>query len=126
METSKRDELLGTITWWGFHALLIWMGTRHFLSRPTDSGLLLSDVIAGLLLGACVLALLRRSTGRILLRLIAVFYISQVVIQVWHGTFQWGSLADLSIWGYTLYSFGSTSWRHAPYTPLGVLEKMKT
>ena len=126
METSKRDELLGTITWWGFHALLFWMGTRHFLSRPTDSGLLLSDVIAGLLLGACVLSLLRISTGRILLRLIAVFYISQVVLQVWHGTFQWGSLTDLSIWGYTLYSFGSTSWRHALYTPLGVFEKMKT
>ena len=126
MEISKRDVLLGTITWWGFHALLIWMGARHFLSRPTDSGLLLSDVFAGLLLGACLLSLLRLSIGRILLRLIAVFYISQVALQVWHGTFQLGSVTDLAIWGYTLYSFGPMSWRHALYTPLGVFGKMKT
>ena len=126
METAQRDVLLGTITWWGFHALLIWMGTRHFLSRPTDSGLLLSDVLAGFLLGACVLSLLRISIGRILLRLIAVFYISQIVLQVWHGTFQWGSVTDIAIWAYTLYSFGPSSWRHALYTSLGVFGKTKT
>ena len=73
-----------------------------------------------------MLSLLRLSIGRILLRLIAVFYISQIVLQVWHGTFQWGSLTDLAIWGYTLYSFGPMSWRHALYTPLGVFGKMKT
>ena len=126
MESSKRDELLGTITWWGFHALLIWMGVRHFLARTVDGNFLLSDVIAGLLLLSCVLSLLRLSIGRILLRLIAVFYISQIALQVWHGTFQWGSLTDLAIWGYTLYSFGPMSWRYALYTPLGLFGKMKT
>ena len=126
MEISKRDALLGAITWWGFHALLIWMGARHFLSRPDDSNLFLSDLFAGFLLGACLLSLLRMSIGRILLRLIAVFYISRILLQVWDGTFQWGSLTDLAIWGYTLYSFGPMSWRHALYTPLGVFGKMKT
>ncbi len=125
MDTSKRDELLGTITWWGFHALLIWIGIRHFLARSSDSNMLMSDVFAGLLIGACVLSILRLSIGRIMLRLIAVFYISQILLQVWHGTFQWGSLTDLAIWGYTLYSFGTTSWRHALYTPLGVFGKLK-
>ena len=126
METSKRDVLLGTITWWGFHALLIWMGARHFLSRSADGNILLSDLFASLLLGGCLLSLLRLSIGRILLRLIAVFYISQIMVQVWHGTFQWGSLTDLAIWGYTLFSFGPMSWRHSLYTPLGVFGKMKT
>ena len=126
METTKRDELLGTLTWWGFHALLIWMGARHFLSRSADGNLLLSDLFASLLLGGCLLSLLRLSIGRILLRLIAVFYISQIMLQVWHGTFQWGSLTDLAIWGYTLFSFGPMSWRHSLYSPLGVFGKMKT
>src|SRR4051812_37286778 len=127
MEISKKDVLLGTMTWWGFHALLIWMGIRHFLSRSTDGGnLLLSDVFAGLLLGACVLSILRLSIGRILLRLISVFYISQIALQVWHGTFQWGSLTDLAIWSYAMFSFGPMSWRHALYTPLGVFGKVKT
>jgi hypothetical protein len=125
MDTSKRDELLGAITWWGFHALLIWIGIRHFLARSSDGNMLMSDVFAGLLIGACVLSILRLSIGRIMLRLIAVFYISQILLQVWHGTFQWGSLTDLAIWGYTLYSFGTTSWRHALYTPLGVFGKLK-
>ncbi|MGH7148766.1 MAG: hypothetical protein ACREIJ_12825 [Nitrospiraceae bacterium] len=126
MEISKRDALLGTITWWGFHALLIWMGARHFLSRPNDSNLFLSDLFAGLLLGACLLSLLRMSIGRILLRLIAVFYISRILLQVWDGTFQWGGLTDIAIWAYTIFSFGPMSWRHALYTPLGVFGKMKT
>ena len=126
METEKRDVLLGMITWWGFHALLIWMGVRHFLARSVDGNFLLSDMFAGLLLAACVLSLLRLSIGRIMLRLIAVFYISRIAVQVWDGTFQWGSLTDLAIWGYTLYSFGPMSWRHALYTPLGVFGKMKT
>ena len=125
METEKRDVLLGMITWWGFHALLIWMGVRHFLSRSIDGNFLLSDVFAGLLLLACVLSLLRLSIGRIMLRLIAVFYISQIAVQVWHGTFQWGSVTDLAIWAYTLYSFGPRSWRHALYTPLGVFGELK-
>ena len=125
METEKRDVLLGMITWWGFHALLIWMGVRHFLSRSMDGNFLLSDVFAGLLLLACVLSLLRLSIGRIMLRLIAVFYISQIAFQVWHGTFQWGSVTDLAIWAYTLYSFGPRSWRHALYTPLGVFGELK-
>jgi TRAP-type uncharacterized transport system fused permease subunit len=102
------------------------MGIRHFLSRSVDGNVFLSDVFAGLLLAACVLSLLRLSVGRILLRVIAVFYLSQIALQVWHGTFQWGSLTDLAIWGYTLYSFGTMSWRHALYTPLGVFGKMKT
>jgi TRAP-type uncharacterized transport system fused permease subunit len=126
METEKRDVLLGMLTWWGFHALLIWMGVRHFLARSVDGNFLLSDVFAGLLLAACVLSLLRLTIGRIMLRLIAVFYISQIAIQVWHETFQWGSVTDLAIWAYTLYSFGPSSWRHALYTPLGVFGKMKT
>ena len=48
METSKRDMLLGTLTWWGFHALLMWMGVSHFLSRDfADGGLFASDLFAG-------------------------------------------------------------------------------
>ena len=126
METTQRDVLLGTLTWWGIHALLIWMGIRHFLSRPDDGGLFVSDVFAGLLLGGCALSLLRMSVGRHTLRLIALFYIAQILLTVWNGTFQWGSLADLAIWAYTIFSFGPSSWRHALYSPLGVFGKLKT
>ncbi len=126
METAQRDVLLGTLTWWGFHALLIWMGIRHFLSRPDDGGLFVSDVFAGLLLGGCALSLLRMSVGRHTLRLIALFYIAQILLTVWNGTFQWGSLADLAIWAYTIFSFGPSSWRHALYSPLGVFGNLKT
>ena len=64
METSQRDALLGTITWWGFHALLIWMGAWHFLSRDlADGGLFVSDLFAGALLLATALSLLRLSVG---------------------------------------------------------------
>jgi hypothetical protein len=64
METSQRDVLLGTITWWGFHALLMWMGVWHFLSRDlTDGALFASDLFAGGLIGATVLSLLRLSVG---------------------------------------------------------------
>src|SRR5437868_4917510 len=60
METSQRDVLLGTFTWWGFHALLIWMGAWHFFSRDlTDGSLFASDLFAGFLIGATVLSLLR-------------------------------------------------------------------
>ena len=126
METAKRDVLLGTLTWWGFHALLIWMGIRHFLSRPDGGDLFVSDVFAGLLLGGCALSLLRMSVGRHTLRLIALFYIAQILLTAWNGKFQWGSLADLAIWAYTIFSFGPSSWRHALYSPLGVFGKLKT
>jgi len=53
METAKRDVLLGTLTWWGFHGLLIWIGASHFLSRDiTDGTLFASDLFAGSLIGA--------------------------------------------------------------------------
>lgn len=126
METSQRDMILGMVTWWGFHALLIWMGVRHFIFRSDDSGLFLSDVFAGFLLAGCLLSLLRMSVGRHTLRLIALFYILQILLTVWNGTFQWGSITDLAIWGYTIFSFGPSSWRHALYTPLGVFGKAKT
>src|SRR5687767_810462 len=64
METAQRDALLGTATWWGFHALLLWMGTWHFLSRDlTDGSLFASDLFAGGLIGATVLSLLRLTVG---------------------------------------------------------------
>jgi len=73
METAQRDVLLGTITWWGFHALLIWMGAWHFLSRDiTDGALFASDLFAGSLIGATLLSLLRLSVGRHLLRFVAL------------------------------------------------------
>jgi hypothetical protein len=126
METSQRDVLLGTITWWGFHALLMWMGTWHFLSREaTDGSLLASDLFAGGLIGATVLSLLRLSVGRHLLRFIALIGILLVLYHVWQGKGQWGSLTDVAIWVYTFYSFGPKSWRLALYSPLGVFEKLK-
>ena len=127
METSKRDELLGTITWWGFHALLMWMGVSHFLSRPAaDGGLFASDLFAGGLIGATVLSLLRLSVGRHLLRFTALIGILLVMYHAWQGKAEWGNLTDIAIWAYTFYSFGPSSWRHALYTPLGVFGKMKT
>ena len=62
----------------------------------------------------------------VLISLIALFYIAQILLTVWNGTFQWGSLADLAIWAYTIFSFGPSSWRHALYSPLGVFGKLKT
>lgn len=127
METTKRDVLLGTLTWWGFHALLIWMGAWHFLSRQTtDGNLFASDLFAGILIGACLLSLLRLSVGRVLLRMVALLGIALVLLPIWQGTFQWGSLTDLVLWAYTYFSFGPMSWRHALYTPLGVFGTMKT
>src|ERR1041384_2853965 len=90
METETRDVLLGMVTWWGFHALLIWMGVRHFLARSVDGNFLLSDVFAGLLLVSCVLSLLRLSIGRIMLRLIVVVSISAIAVHVCTGTVLWG------------------------------------
>ena len=127
METSQRDSLLGTLTWWGFHALLIWLGVSHFLSRDlTDGGLFASDLFAGSLIGATVLSLLRLSVGRHLLRIIALIGILLILFHVWQGKFQWGSLTDVAIWVYTFYCFGPSSWRHSLYTPLGVFGKLKT
>jgi len=127
METSKRDVLLGTITWWGFHALLIWMGAWHFLSRDiTEGSFLASDLFAGSLIGATVLSLLRLSVGRHLLRFIALTGILLVLYRMWQGKAEWGSLTDVAIWVYTFYSFGPSSWRVALYTPLGVFGKLKT
>ena len=127
METSQRDMLLGTLTWWGFHALLIWMGVSHFLSRDfSDGGLFASDLFAGSLVGATVLSLLRLSAGRHLLRIIALIGIFLVLYHVWQGKAQWGSLTDVAIWAYTFYSFGPSSWRNSLYTPLGVFGKLKT
>ena len=127
MEISQRDVLLGNITWWGFHALLIWMGAWHFLSEPdTDGRFFASDLFAGALIGATILSLLRISVGRHLLRFVALIGIFLVVYPVWQGKAQWGSLTDVAIWGYTFYSFGPSSWRHSLYTPLGVFGKLKT
>jgi hypothetical protein len=127
METSKRDELLGTITWWGFHALLMWLGAEHFLAGPPSDGRIsTSDLFAGSLMGATLLSLLRLSAGRHLLRFIALIGVFHELYQVWQGAFQWGSLTYVAIWVYTFYSFGPNSWRHALYTPLGVFGTMKT
>lgn len=127
METTKRDMLLGTLTWWGFHGLLLWMGAWHFLSKEAAEGsLLASDLFAGGLLGATGLSLLRLSAGRHLLRFIALIGIMLVLYQVWQGKAEWGSLTDVAIWAYTFYSFGPSSWRQALYTPLGVFGTMKT
>jgi hypothetical protein len=121
MESTKRDLLLGTLTWWGFHALLLWMGAWHFLSRQvTDGNLFASDIFAGLLIGATVLSLLRLSAGRVMLRIVSLLGIAIVLLPIWQGTFQWGSVTDLALWGYTYFSFGPMSWRHALYTPLGI------
>jgi hypothetical protein len=127
METSQRDALLGTITWWGFHALLMWMGAWHFLSRDlTDGSLFASDLFAGALIGATTLSLLRLSVGCHLLRFVALIGILLVLYHVWQGKAEWGNLTDVAIWAYTFYSFGPSSWRHALYSPLGVFEKLKT
>lgn len=127
METTKRDMLLGTLTWWGFHGLLLWMGAWHFLSRQTtDGNLFASDLFAGFLIGACLLSLLRLSAGRVLLRVVALLGISLELLPVLQGTFQWGNLTFVVIWVYTYFSFGPMSWRHALYTPLGVFGTMKT
>jgi hypothetical protein len=127
METSQRDVLLGTITWWGFHALLMWMGAWHFLSRDiTDGNLFASDLFAGSLIGATALSLLRLSVGCHLLRFIALTGILIVVYYVWQGKAEWGNLTDVAIWAYTFYSFGPSSWRYSLYSPLGVFGKLKT
>jgi len=127
METSQRDMLLGTLTWWGFHALLIWMGVSHFLSRDiTDGGLFASDLFAGSLIGATVLSLLRLSVGCHLLRFLAIIGILLVLYRVSQGKGEWGSVTDVAIWAYTFYSFGPSSWRYSLYTPLGVFQKLKT
>ncbi len=127
METSQRDVLLGTLTWWGFHILLLWMGAWHFLSRDiADGTLFASDLFAGSLIGATVLSLLRLSVGCHLLRFVALIGIFNELYQVWQGKAHWGSLAYVAIWAYTFYSFGPSSWRHSLYTPLGVFGKLKT
>ena len=127
METSQRDVLLGTITWWGFHALLMWMGAWHFFSRDlTDGALFASDLFAGSLIGATVLSLLRLSVGCHLLRFISLIGILLVLVHLWQGKAEWGSLTDVAIWAYTFYSFGPSSWRHSLYSPLGVFGKLKT
>jgi hypothetical protein len=126
METSQRDVLLGTLTWWGFHALLIWMGAWHFFSRDlTDGSLFASDLFAGSLIVATVLSLLRLSVGCHLLRFVALIGILLVLYHVWQGKAEWGNLTDVAIWVYTFYSFGPSSWRHSLYTPLGVFGKLK-
>jgi hypothetical protein len=126
METPKKDALVGTITWWGFHALLMWMGAWHFLSRDaTDGSILASDLFAGGLIGATVLSLLRLSAGCHLLRFIALIGILLVGFHVWQGKAAWGSLTDAAIWAYTFYSFGPSSWRYSLYSPLGVFGKVK-
>ena len=127
METSQRDALLGTITWWGFHALLFWMGAWHFLSRDTtDGSILASDLFAGALLIATAISLLRLTIGAHLLRFISLIGILLVVYHVWQGKAEWGSLTDVAIWAYTFYSFGPSSWRHSLYSRLGVFGKLKT
>jgi hypothetical protein len=126
METAQRDALLGTATWWGFHALLLWMGTWHFLSRDlTDGSLFASDLFAGGLIGATVLSLLRLTVGCHLLRFTALTGILLVLYHVWQGKAEWGNLTDVAIWAYTFYSFGPNSWRYALYSPLGVFGKLK-
>jgi hypothetical protein len=127
METSQRDVLLGTITWWGFHVLLMWMGAWHFFSRDlTDGALFASDLFAGSLMGATALSLLRLSVGCHLLRFISIIGILLVVYHAWQGKAGWGNLTDVAIWGYTFYSFGPSSWRYTLYSPLGVFGKLKT
>ena len=127
MESEKRDMLLGTITWWGFHGLLLWIGASHFWNaQGTDGQVMLSDLFAGTLIGACVLSLLRLSAGRVLLRVVGLLGIALALLPLWQGRFQWGGLTDIAIWAYTIFSFGPMSWRHALYTPLGVFGKMKT
>jgi hypothetical protein len=118
METSQRDELLGTITWWGFHALLVWIGAWHFLSRNlTDGGLFVSDLFAGALLVATALSLLRLSVGCHFLRFVALTGILLVIYRVWEGKAELGNLTDVAIWAYTFYSFGPSSWRFSLYSP---------
>lgn len=127
METTRRDVLLGTITWWGFHGLLVWLGVSHFLNAQGTAGqILMSDLFAGTLIGACILSLLRLTAGRILLRAVGLIGIALALLPMWQGKFEWGNLTDIAIWAYTFFSFGPMSWRHALYTPLGVFEKMKT
>jgi len=127
METAKRDVLLGTITWWGFHALLIWMGALQFLSEPPSDGRFsTSDLFAGVIIGATLLSLLRLTVGCHMLRFIAIIGVFHELYQVWQGKADWGSLAYVAIWVYTFYSFGPSSWRYSLYTPLGVFGKMKT
>ena len=127
METSQRDVLLGTLTWWGFHILLLWMGAWHFLSRDIADGILFaSDLFAGSLIGATVLSLLRLSVGCHLLRVVAIIGIMLERYRMWQGKVELGSLTIVAIWAYTFYSFGPSSWRYSLYTPLGVFEKLKT
>ena len=115
METAKRDELLGTLTWWGFHALLMWLGAEHFLFGPPSDGRISTlDLFAGSLMGATLLSLLRLSVGRHLLRFIALIGICHELYQVWQGKAEWGSLTYVAIWAYTFYSFGPSSWRQCP------------
>jgi type IV secretory pathway VirB2 component (pilin) len=126
MEISQRDALLGSITWWGFHALLLWMGAWHFFTRDlTDGSLFASDLFAGALILATLLSLLRLSVGCHLLRFVALIGILLVGYHVWQGKAEWGNLTDVAIWVYTFYSFGPSSWRHSLYTPLGVFGKLK-
>ena len=127
METAKRDELLGTLTWWGFHGLLLWIGASHFWNaQGTDGQVMSSDLFAAALIGACVLSLLRLSAGGLLLRVLAVIGFALALLPLWKGTFQLGGVTDIAIWVYTYFSFGPMSWRYSLYTPLGVFGKMKT
>ena len=96
------------------------------LERLTEGALLASDLFAGGLIGATVLSLLRLSVGWHLLRFISLIGILLVLVHVWQGKAEWGSLTDVAIWAYTFYSFGPSSWRHSLYSPLGVFEKLKT
>jgi hypothetical protein len=126
MESSQKDALIGTITWWGFHILLLWLGANHFWSRDaTAGGILASDLLAGGLVGATVLSLLRLSVGCHLLRFIALLNILSLAYHVLQGKAAWGSLAEVAIWAYTFYSFGPSSWRYSLYSPLGVFGKVK-
>jgi len=126
METAKRDVLLGTLTWWGFHGLLIWVGAEHFWNaQATDGRISASDLLHAILIGACLLSLLRLSVGRVLLRFLALVGTVLVLYQVLQGTAQWIDLSKIALWAYTYFSFGPMSWRHALYTPLGVFGKLK-
>lgn len=127
METSQRDMILGAVSWWGFHALLMWLGAEHFLSEPLSDGRIsTSDLFAGSLMGATLLSILRLSAGRHLLRFIALIGVFHELYQVWQGTAHLGSLVYVAIWVYTFYSFGPNSWRDTLYSPLGVFGKLKT
>ena len=86
-------SFLGRLTWWEFHALLMWLGVRALLFGPLSDGRISTlDLFAGSLMGATLLSLLRLSVGRHLLRFIALIGICHELYQVWQGKAEWGSL----------------------------------